>query len=134
MPDLLWRSIVAALLLLLGSWLLVVGATHSVKAQDHRHPPEHAQAHYDFYWHLTRPDIPNSQPGSCCGKGDCAPTSARYVNGRWEALRSDGVWIVVPEERVVTNQEQLARRPDMQAVLCALPSFTYCFVPPQSGI
>lgn len=103
-------------------------------AQEHHHPPQDADAHETFYRHLKRPDIEGALPGSCCGKHDCYATPARYVNGQWQALRrEDQVWIVVPEERVVTREEELALRPDHQAVLCALPTFTYCFVPPQSG-
>jgi hypothetical protein len=110
-------------------------ASGAATAQDHRHPPQDAQAHATFYWHLTRPDQPNAMPGSCCGMGDCYPAPARYVNGRWEALRrEDRAWIVVPNERVVTREDQLARRTDHQATLCATPTFTYCFVAPQTGI
>lgn len=106
-------------------------------AQEHRHPPQDADAdaHATFYWYLTRPDIEGSNPGSCCGSGDCYPTPARYVNGQWEALRrEDRVWIIIPPERVVTRRDELARRPDHQATLCALPHMTFCFVPPSTGI
>lgn len=105
-------------------------------AQDgHRHPPQDANAHEEFYKHLTRPDIPDAKPGSCCSGFDCYPTAAQYREGRWFALRrEDQTWIVVPEERVVVREDQLARRPNMEATLCALPHMTYCFVPPQSGI
>lgn len=106
-----------------------------VFAQDHHHPPQDADAHEVFYRHLTRPDFPEPVPGSCCGKGDCYPTPARFRGGQWEALRrEDQAWVAIPAERVVTREDELALRPDHQATLCAMPSFIYCFVPPQTGI
>lgn len=115
---------------------LVVLCLSTAAAQDgHRHPEHDMEAHKSFYWYLTRPDIPNAMRGSCCGDGDCYSTPARTVNGRWQALRrEDQQWIDIPEERVVTREDELARRPDHQATLCALPSFTYCFVPPLGGV
>ena len=107
----------------------------AVRAEPQTHPPEHQAAHESFYYFLTRPDIPNSARGSCCSGFDCYPTAARIVNGRWQALRrEDRAWIVIPESRVVTKEDELERRPDQQATLCATVAFVYCFVPPQTGI
>lgn len=102
----------------------------------HRHPDEHLAQHGSFYWWLTRPDVPNAQPGSCCGDGDCYPTRARMGPlGQWQALRrEDNAWIDIPEERVVTRPDELARRPDYQAHLCAMTHMTFCFVAPEGGV
>lgn len=123
------RVMIASLALLAATCIPAMG-------QDgHRHPPQDVEAHKSFYWYLTRPDIENAQRGSCCGDGDCYPTPARFVNGQWQALRrEDQQWIAIPESRVVTREDELARRPDQQATLCATVSTLYCFVPPQAGI
>ena len=103
--------------------------------EGHHHPPQDASAHEMFYRHLSRPDIEGAYPGSCCNNHDCYVTAARYRNGQWEALRrEDRVWIEIPENKIVTREDELARRPDHQAVLCALPHVLYCFVAPQTGI
>lgn len=121
------RTILALCLLVLAS---------SVAAQDgHRHPQSDLEAHKSFYWYLTRPDIPAAPRGSCCSDGDCYATPARIQDGRWWALRrEDRQWIEIPEYRVVTRPDELARRPDHQATLCAVPTFIYCFVPPEGGV
>lgn len=102
----------------------------------HRHPASDAESHHSFYYWLTRPDIPNSLPGSCCSDGDCYSTKARRGPlGQWQALRrEDRVWIDIPEERIVTRQNELALRPTYEATLCALVHMTFCFVPPVGGV
>lgn len=94
------------------------------------HSPEHTQLHEQFYRHLLRPDIPNPQPGSCCGGMDCYPTTAEVRGGQWWALRrEDKTWIEIPSERVIRDENS----PDGRAHLCATIDYTYCFVPPPSG-
>lgn len=114
---------------------MAVGIGQSKGQDGHHHPPQDADAHEQFYQHLTRPDIPDAPPGSCCSGYDCYSTPARYQNGRWMALRrEDRTWIEIPESKIVVREDQLARRPDMTATLCATPYTLYCFVEPQSGI
>lgn len=116
--------------------LALLCLTSAAAAQhDHRHPPQDARAHETYYYYLTRPDVPNSLPGSCCGSGDCYAAPARFVGDHWEALRrEDQVWIEIPNERIVTREDQLARRPTYEATLCATRNFTYCFVRPEGGM
>ena len=96
-----------------------------------QHPPEHAQLHDEFYYQLIRPDVPNARPGSCCGGADCYPVQAEFRSGNWWALRrEDKTWIEVPNERVIRNEIS----PDGRAHLCATLNFTYCFIPPPSGV
>jgi hypothetical protein len=120
----------------IGTLLMLCVAGTALSQDGHRHPPADARAHHEFYYWLTRPDIPNSQPGSCCGSGDCYSTQARQGPlGQWQALRrEDRVWIDIPEERIVTRQDQLSLRPTYEATLCALPHMTYCCVPPEGGV
>lgn len=102
-------------------------------AQTHRHAPEHAQLHADFYRHLQRPDVPPETPAwqrSCCSDRDCAPAPARFRDGGWEFLRR-GVWLPVPADKVVAD-----RTPDLQAHACvsAVTDELLCFVKPDFGL
>lgn len=112
--------------------------TATAAQEHHQHPPGDADAHSLFYQHLTRPDIQGSYPGSCCSGMDCYSTPARFSEGQWWALRrEDRVWIAIPPERIVTREDELARRPTYEATLCAqgpAGGFVYCFVPPEGGV
>lgn len=111
--------------------VLIVGCA-SARAQDH-HP-----LHRDFYRHWKAPDNPTA---SCCDArmagpfggeiGDCEPTQARVVDGRWQAwVRQTGVWIAVPDEKII-------REPNpniFDAHLCWTPQRgVICFKPPDTG-
>lgn len=126
----IWLAFVVAL------GILGFAAQQAQGQSGHRHPDGDLDAHKSFYWWLTRPDIPGSQPGSCCGDGDCYPTRARQgPDGQWQALRrEDNVWVDIPENRIVTREDQLALRPTYEATLCAFPHMIYCFVAPEGGV
>jgi len=95
-----------------------------------QHPPHEMDNHERFYRYLTRPDQPPVQ-GTCCGNMDCYATAARFRNGHWEAIqRETKLWVVIPDERVVRREDELALRPTNQAFLCATTGFIYCFVAP----
>ena len=102
-------------------------------AQEHRHPPEHAQLHSDFYMNLQRPDVPPDAAAwqkSCCSNRDCRPAQARYKDGHWEFLNG-AKWTPVPDAKIVRD-----RPPDMQAHAC-LSEHTgelLCFVRPDYGL
>jgi hypothetical protein len=102
-------------------------------AQQHAHPPQHAQLHSDFYRRLQRPDVPATAAPwqrSCCSDRDCAPTPARFRDGRWEFLKR-GAWSPVPADKIVED-----RTPDMQAHACVsvVTDELLCFVKPDLGI
>lgn len=121
-------ALLCGLILSFGWWL-----SFALAQDGHRHPAQDLQAHRSFYWYLTRPDIPNAPRGSCCSDGDCYQTPARIVDGKWWALRrEDQQWIEVPAWRVVTREDELARRTDNRATLCATMRVLYCFVPPET--
>jgi hypothetical protein len=97
------------------------------------HDAGHAQ-HHDVYktW---------MQPGgfaSCCDAkktvdgvttGDCYPTQARLVQGHWVALRDDGVWVDIPDDKIIRE-----RNPGSEdAHLCFNYGQVLCFVPPDTG-
>ena len=127
-----WPAVVIgiAILVMLALVVLVFPAG-KVKAQDHHHPPEHAQLHDQFYRNLIRPDRPGAGPGSCCGNSDCYPVQAEFRQGQWWALRrEDNEWIAVPNESVIQNENS----PDGRAHLCATLSVTYCFIRPSDGV
>lgn len=120
---------IAVVMFLLGLWCL----SYAIAQDGDRHPQQDIDAHRSFYWYLTRPDIPDAPRGSCCSDGDCYSTPARFENGSWWALRrEDRRWIEVPSWRVVTREDELVRRTDTRATLCATVNTTYCFVPPET--
>jgi hypothetical protein len=81
------------------------------------------------------------QPGgqvSCCNEkktvngvttGDCYETKFLLVNGNWTALRDDGVWIEVPDSRIIRE-----RNPGSEnGHLCEAYGRVLCAVPPDTG-
>lgn len=112
--------------------VLVLGALiAAARAQDH-HP-----LHRDFYRHWRAPDNPNA---SCCDAriekdgtvvGDCEPTQARIVAGRWQAwVRQLGLWLPVPDEKIMKEPN-----PNIfDAHLCwTKDRGVICFKPPDTG-
>jgi hypothetical protein len=102
-------------------------------AQEHHHPPEHAQLHEEFYSKLQRPDAPPDALGwqkSCCSNRDCKPAQARFKDGHWEFLNR-GNWTPVPDSKIVPD-----RPPDMQAHACVSEHTQQllCFVRPDFGL
>lgn len=88
---------------------------------------------HDWYSSLT-------QPGtgfSCCNSkkhsphGDCEPTTARYVEGKWQALHED-VWLDVPDSIILKDIES----PDGKAHACVgkYTKKVICFVLPSAEI
>jgi hypothetical protein len=90
----------------------------------HFHPPQDADIHERFYSNWMRPDQPYI---SCCDRRDCAPvTKVRRIGNHWEAQReNDGVWMVVPPQKV----EQRRDSPDGRSHLCSRGQSVFCFVP-----
>src|SRR5688572_23330780 len=87
-------------------------AAARLAAQEHRHPPQHAEIHDKFYSNWMRPDMPTV---SCCDQRDCAPAEARMQNGQWVARKyGETVWHRVPPEKVEINRSS----PDGRNHLC----------------
>lgn len=98
------------------------------------HDAGHAEHHEDKYRHWMQP----GGLASCCNEkktvdgrttGDCYPTKARVVDGGWVALRDDGVWIEIPDDRIIRE-----RNPGSEdGHLCYNYGRVLCFVPPDTG-
>lgn len=127
-------------LLLAGLYTLAVlflgFAAGRASAQDGTRP--HHPLHHDFYRHWMRPD----GMGSCCNArmvvqgvevGDCEPTEARLIAGRWYArLPHEGPFIEVPASRIL--RERNPTQDGTDAHLCwTQGSGVLCFVPPFGG-
>jgi hypothetical protein len=96
-------------------------------AQEHHHPPEHAQIHDSFYKSWMRPDMPTI---SCCDKKDCAPAEARMQNGQWVARKfGETIWYRIPAAKVELNRDS----PDGRNHLCAMDAMVFCFVAGAGG-
>jgi hypothetical protein len=140
---------------LCGTVLLLNLLAHPAHAQAAPEPQQieemerqegHAQ-HHDVYKNWKRPENKNL---SCCNErkvgpngdvqGDCYPTEAMLAppgdqnvgvdHDVWWALRYDGRWIEIPEERIIRehNPDETGSR----AHLCQADysMFVLCFVPP----
>lgn len=88
------------------------------KAQDHLHPVQDAPMHEQFYskWRIA-PD----RVTSCCNKQDCYPTTIKFENGNWYALRrEDQEWVRIPPERLEQNQIEanIYESPDFNSHVC----------------
>lgn len=107
-PKLTWRyvpfAIIAVVLVML--WL-------PAYAQEHNHPPEHAQLHEQFYKDWKKPD-----GGSCCNLQDCFPAEVRYQDGEvYAKSKWTGNWVKIPREKIDWNVSS----PDGQSHACMLP-------------
>lgn len=135
------RSVLAAMMIsfmLLGAGCAMM--VHRAFAQEdtlHDHDHGHGEYH-DVYKGWAQPGL---YPGSCCSAritdeagnttGDCDWTEARVVDGHWVARRPDGVWIDIPDERIIKE-----KNPDptgSRAHLCYYYGQVLCFVPPTGG-
>lgn len=101
---------------------------------------DHHPLHRDFYRHWMQPGV--SPPVSCCNArieqqgvevGDCEPTEARLIAGRWYArLPHAGPFVEVPESRIL--RERNPTQDGTDAHLCWSPvGGVLCFVPPFGG-
>jgi hypothetical protein len=91
-------------------------------AQEHRHPPQHADIHDHFYSTWERPDMPGV---SCCDKKDCAPAEARFKDGVWHARQvGTSEWLTVPASKI----EQRRDSPDGRSHLCNIRDHVICFI------
>jgi hypothetical protein len=93
-----------------------------VFAQNHKHPPEHAQLHEQFYASWNKPNV-RSPSGertmSCCSKMDCYPAQIRKRGTQFEVLRrEDQVWVPVPADLMEHNQPDPRESPDGRAHVC----------------
>ncbi len=97
----------------------------------HRHPPEHAALHDQFYKTWT---MPHNRAISCCHDEDCKPAQSKLVDGSWYARHTDDdPWTKIPAERVEHERDS----PDGRSHLCGRkygfsgnPEFTvFCFLP-----
>lgn len=123
-------DIIGIVLMVCAMALLLHFCSPAARAQEHRHPPEHATIHEEFYAGWYMPDNPTK---SCCNKADCAPAQARFVNGKWQARReSDAAWRPVPPEKIERNRDS----PDGRSHLCApwgQSETVYCFIAGTGG-
>ncbi len=100
---------------------------------------QHHPLHEHFYQHWRQP----GSGASCCNAritypggaelGDCEPTDAKLVAGRWYArLPKQGPYIEVPDSKIIREINPTADGTD--AHLCWSPSQgVICFVPPFGG-
>lgn len=113
--------------------ILLCFVTYKASGQDHHHP-----LHKDFYQKWRDPTNPQI---SCCNArlegpdgtevGDCEPTLAIVVKGRWVAwVRQIGDWVIIPDNKILRE-----RNPNGQdAHLCWTQlRGVICFVPPDVG-
>lgn len=129
------RSVLA--LFILSFMMIGAGCSMTIRhafAQDHA---GHAEFHEE-YKNWAQPGFAN---GSCCSArvtdengrttGDCFPTDARIVDDHWTARRYDGVWVDIPDDRVIheVNPDPTGTR----AHLCYNYGKVLCFVPPFGG-
>ena len=127
------------LLLLAGLYTLAVlflgFAAGRASAQSGHHP-----LHHDFYRNWMQPGV--SPPASCCNArvtvqgvevGDCEPTEARLIAGRWYArLPHGGPFIEIPESKIL--RERNPTQDGADGHLCWTPlTGVICFVPPFGG-
>lgn len=83
---------------------------------------QHSGAVGKFYETWARPDSPNQ---SCCSRKDCSPvTMLRLLEGKWQAMRSDGQWLTIPPEKVERNRDS----PDHNSHMCAVGLTVLCFI------
>lgn len=120
-------------LALLFAAVIVFGYVTNGRGQDH-HP-----LHRDFYRHWKQP----GSELSCCNArivwpqgaetGDCEPTDAKLISGRWYArLPHNGPYIEVPEDKII--REHNPTHDGSNGHLCWTPaSGVMCFVPPFGG-
>jgi hypothetical protein len=94
---------------------------------------------HDVYMDWQRPGLGTM----CCSgdpiAGDCYPTQARFIQGKWYALRrEDKKWLAIPDKAVLTDVDN----PDGRAHLCAPEpgkylqhtDLVFCFNPPTLGM
>jgi hypothetical protein len=94
---------------------------------------------HDVYMDWQRPGMGTM----CCSgdpiAGDCYPTQARFIQGKWYALRrEDKKWLAIPDKAVLTDVDN----PDGRAHLCAPEpgkylqkiDLVFCFNPPTLGM
>lgn len=102
------------------SLLALVG---TASTQEHRHLPEHAGLHDEFYKGWMRPDNPRM---SCCNVQDCAPVEhVERRNGQWWMQRTtDGEWLEIPDQKIERNRDT----PDGRSHMCSSGSLVFCAV------
>lgn len=112
-----------------GFWLTLLGIIALVgfsivgirlsQAQDHSHPASDIELHNKFYSTWDMPNDGNERTKSCCNKRDCYPTPIKFLNGRYYALRrEDGMWLIVPTDKLEQNQSDMRDSPDHQSHAC----------------
>jgi hypothetical protein len=62
-----WLTVAAAFYIAL---IILFLFTIPVRAQEHRHPPQHEALHHKFYKHWK---MPTNRAVSCCNDQDCKP-------------------------------------------------------------
>lgn len=113
--------------MLKAGFLLFILATTPAMTQEHRHPPEHAALHLEFYDRWMRPD---NRSVSCCNRVDCAPVKeARRINGVWMMEReSDGEWMTVPDSKIENYRDDARDSPDGRTHMCSAAAMVFCAV------
>lgn len=120
-----WLALLAASVIL----LLMALYIHPAGAQEHRHPPEHAQLHERFYktWNM-----PDNRAVSCCHDQDCKPAEAKMIEGRWYARQvgDTGEFTPIPQSKIEQDRDS----PDGRSHLCGRRYFwkgeftVFCFI------
>lgn len=124
------------LLASVGAILFAIAIAAAADLSTHRHPPEHAQLHEEFYSKWKRPDDPAT---SCCGGQDCFPVEIKYEGGRlYVKSKWNDAWVYMPPEKI----DRRNTSPDGQNHACLSPVFLdedkrvtgnipYCYIPGQ---
>lgn len=110
--------------LLVAIILLALFATwNPARPQEHRHPPEHAALHDEFYKDWMMPDAPLR---SCCNQQDCAPVQhVERRNGHWWMQRViDSEWLEIPDAKIEMNRDT----PDGRSHMCSSGASVFCAI------
>lgn len=97
---------------------ILVGMMSCARAQEHKHPPQDAGIHHQFYstWMM-----PSNRSVSCCHDEDCFPSQSKMVDGAWYARKTDDEeWTKIPSERIERDRDS----PDGRSHLCGR-KYTY---------
>jgi hypothetical protein len=129
-----WLDLAAAGAAIFLFFAILAGVTHKARSQT-AHDAGHAQ-HHDVYKEWKQPGTQSS----CCNEkktvdgyitGDCYPTVAEIRAATWWAKRDNGVWVEIPDDRIVREMN-----PDPTgegAHLCWNYGQVLCFRPPNTG-
>ena len=109
--------------------------------QTMHHAPSEMELHKQFYSTWFRPNFRDkfgNRYSSCCGLGDCYPTTFKQVNGKWYFMQKsigpngerdiEEGWKEIPEGLLEQNQPDPRESPDGRGHVCESGVNTFCAV------